>query len=360
MDTKELKSSITDEHVVSIMEDLGATCRLNSGKLTFNTICHGGHSHKLYYYGEGNFHCYTECGHIDIIELVCRVKEIDFVEALQYICNKVGVNYNSNQRKKGFTLEKTTDWDAIRKYKLLMNRNRDVEDLPIHDKCVLNAFSDLYYQPWIDEGITIETMQKYGIKYCSSRNRIIIPHYNMNNELIGIKGRALTDSEIEAGFKYMPINVQGIDYSFPQNLNLYGLNMNHTAIRKQKRVVIVEAEKSVMQADVWYGEDSVFVATSNGNISQQQKHMLLSLGIIQLTIAYDKEYTELDLQNNTGEYVKYCDKLLKLAHMFTPYIKVFIVHDIFNKTELKDSPTDKGQEVFEFLYTNKVEIKTKE
>ena len=54
------------------------------------TICHGGDSHKLYYYENTQlFKCYSDsCGSFDIFELVQKVEDIkDLNAAVFYIVN---------------------------------------------------------------------------------------------------------------------------------------------------------------------------------------------------------------------------------------------------------------------------------
>ena len=45
----------------------------------------------------------------------------------------------------------------------------------------------------MQENITKNSMDKYNIRYSISQNKIVIPHYDINNELIGIRGRALNE-----------------------------------------------------------------------------------------------------------------------------------------------------------------------
>ena len=42
---------------------------------------------------------------------------------------------------------------------------------------------------WIEDGISYEIMKVYNILYSISRNKIVIPHYDAENNLIGIRGR---------------------------------------------------------------------------------------------------------------------------------------------------------------------------
>ena len=58
-------------------------------------------------------------------------------------------------------------------------------------------------------------MDKFNIRYSISQNKIIIPHYNVNGELVGIRGRALNTQDIEQFGKYMPVQIENKWYSHP-------------------------------------------------------------------------------------------------------------------------------------------------
>ena len=40
-------------------------------------------------------------------------------------------------------------------------------------------------------------MDKYNIRFSPTQNKIIIPHYDINGRLVGIRGRALNIEEVE-------------------------------------------------------------------------------------------------------------------------------------------------------------------
>ena len=78
-------------------------------------------------------------------------------------------------------------------------------------------------------------MDKFNIRYSTTQNKIIIPHYNADGQLVGIRGRALNEWEVENVGKYMPVQIEGKWYSHPLSLNLYGLNFNKEDIKKFER-----------------------------------------------------------------------------------------------------------------------------
>ena len=72
MTAEELKSALTTENIRTLIKILGGTIYTeNDDYMICDTFCHCGTSHKLYYYKSSkSFYCYTECGSLDIIEIV--------------------------------------------------------------------------------------------------------------------------------------------------------------------------------------------------------------------------------------------------------------------------------------------------
>jgi len=88
-------------------------------------------------------------------------------------------------------------------------------------------------------------MKTFNILYYDRQNKIVIPHYDMNNNLIGIRGRALNEEDLVYG-KYMPIQIEGQMCAHPLGYNLYGLNMNKDNIKLASIAIVFEGEKSVL------------------------------------------------------------------------------------------------------------------
>ena len=80
--------------------------------------------------------------------------------------------------------------------------------LPTYPKGILNVFDKYYPIEWIKDGISRKTMDKYDISFSTTQNKIIIPHYNISGDLIGIRGRTLNHDEEEKYGKYMPIQIE--------------------------------------------------------------------------------------------------------------------------------------------------------
>lgn len=253
-DKDEIKNSLTIYQVMDLVTILGANPSQHGDILVMETICHNniGESNgkKLYYYDNTKlFKCYTDCGEIfDIFQLICKAKKIQVYEewelpkAVSYVAIMFG--YAPNKVFEEETL--LSEFNSILKdYEMLLKKQqREVIDIEhkLYDDMLLYNLPFIPCKEWLEEGITIETMQKYGIKYYGKEHKIVIPHYNVDNKLIGIRGRTMIREEAERYGKYMPLKVGGIQYNHPLSYNLYGLNLNIENIKRAKSIIIFEGK----------------------------------------------------------------------------------------------------------------------
>ena len=368
LDKDFLIEQLTEQNVLNILYKLGTQPHgsIDKKEIWFSTICHGGDSHKLCYFKESkSFYCYTNCGHMNIFSLIMHVENCSFFTALIEVANELGINSRQGLNQVSRTTNANKEISEIKQYLVIRNKKKlQLSNLPpINNVDILNYFdANTFYTGWEDEGISISTMRYFDIRWYELEKHIIIPHTNINGEIVGIRRRSL--QEKDKNNKYMPEIIEGISYAHSLNLNLYGLYQNKKAIKRLKKVVIVESEKSVMLAHEYYGDNAFVVATCGFNISNWHRDILLSLGVEEVILGFDKDYNVLDFTNadeNDPEYKKcqrYIDRVYSLAYKFTSYCKVYVLWDTFGKLEKKDSPFDRGQETLEFLMKNKVEITT--
>ena len=116
------------------------------------------------------------------------------------------------------------------------------------------------------------------------------------------------------------------------------------------RVIIGESEKFVMQHKTYY-EDPVAVAISGSFISNEQIEILKRYEVDEVIIALDKEFETEEEEKTYMEKVQY-----KFVNPLCKYFTVSILWDIENDLELKDAPTDKGKEIFEKIYRNRISV----
>lgn len=357
MTAQELKSKLTEDDIKKLLELMGATFYYEDDDMWItDTICHHGTKPKLYFYKDSmSFHCYTECGQLDIIGVVMGYKGYE-QEEFQKAINWISVKLNLDNHVYGFgKQEQISDWEFIKKYK----KNKKVKPkdkiLVPYDKNVLNIFQHFYCQSWIEEGISVETMKKYNILYSTWQQKIIIPHYDMNNNLVGVRSRALLPDDIELFGKYTPFKIGNKFYNHSLGLNLFGLNHNINAIQKKRKIMLVEAEKSVFQTDTMFGEDNFTVALCGSNLTDYQKGMILMLGVREVIVALDKQYQTLDSDEckNWSQHIK--DKIID---KLSPFVSVSVLWDSTNLLGYKDSPTDRGKETLLKLMENKIYVGT--
>lgn len=357
MTAQELKEKLSEDDVRTLLtEHMGATITYEDDDVWISdTVCHHGSKPKLYYYKESqSFHCYTECGQMDIVGVVMGYKGYT-QEEFQKAINWIAIKLNIDNCEYGFgKQEQISDWEFIRKYKKKEKKDT-VKELVPYDNKILKLFQRFYYQGWIDEGISIETMRKYNILYCVWQQKIIIPHYDVNNNLIGVRSRALIEEDIDLFGKYTPFKLGNKFFNHSLGQNLFGLNHNLAAIQRKRKIMLVEAEKSVFQTDTMFGDDNFTVALCGSNLTDYQRFMILMLGVKEVIIALDKQFETL----NSEECAKWTKHIKeKIVDKLSPYLCVSVIWDVNGLLNYKDSPTDKGKDVLLLLMEQKIYVPT--
>lgn len=359
MDRDQLLKLYSVDDIINLMVELGSKApqRDHQGNIIFTTVCHCGDSHKLYYYPNTQwFQCFSNCGSLSLYDVVSNHFGIDFKESYRMLADRKGVSLN--KRKVGLTREQVEFEDLeFLKYHLYKPKKTTTK-LPSYNECVLDVFSLEYPLDWYEEGISPQVAEYFDIRYYHAQNKAIIPHRDIDGNLVGIRGRSYNRYDVENGRKYMPITVQGITYRYPMHFNLFGLYQNKDNIKRIKRVIIVESEKSVLLYASMYGQENNIVLALGGlNLSLYQRDILLSLGVEEIIFCLDKEYNEEMYDNKDSrqfkQMINYFKKLQKMVGLFINYCSVSVVMAWDNRLQLKDSPLDKGKEVFEELLSER-------
>lgn len=358
MDKEELLNLITIEDIIHILKSMGSADPKTDpdGNLYFQTICHGGNKHKLHFFTDSKFFmCYTNCGSMSLFDVLMNINDWKFSEAFHFLMNYKGIKSNNNM-KIGLQESKyeNPDIDFLNKH-LYKPKKKNI-NLPTYNKNILNVFDRYYPDSWIDEGIKEEVMDNYDIRFYFNQYKAVIPHYDINGKLIGIKSRNFLKHEIDQGRKYIPITIQGLTYRYPKSFNLYGLYQNKDNIKKLKKAIIFESEKSVLKFASIYGQENNITLASGGmDISLYQRDLLLNLGIEEVIIALDKQYqleylkAEYKDTKQYKEYTKFVKGLYKIAKLFIGYCNVSFILCWDDRLDYKDSPIDKSKDIFEEL-----------
>lgn len=350
MDYKEIIDNLQISSVVDLMRRLGADRYRDEGNhIIFPTICHNVDaseaSMKLYFYKNSKlFQCYTECGSMSIFKFLkhyydTRDIEYDWVSDIYNVIIDCS-NFNPNI---GFTAPK---YISLReKY----GQERKEVQLPEYNMGALDTFIKRYPPEWLNDGISREAMDKFNIRYSISQNKIIIPHKDINGRLVGIRGRALNEWEVENIGKYMPIKLEQTWYKHPLSMNLYGIYENKETIKKSKIVYVFESEKSVLQFES-FNMPHCAVAVCGSQFNKYQLNILLKYcAPIEIVICFDREEEE-------GE-TKYFDKLYALCKKYNQYCQFSFIYDRLGILGMKDSPSDHGEEIFKKLLEKRVRVR---
>jgi len=332
------------------------------------TICHHlpGRSNgkKLYYYTDSSlFKCYTECeGLFDIFELIMKVELItnDEEVTLQYAIAKVidfldldpTLLMEDNTRNGGSAIRDHIE--LIQFYSKIIKLKKKIPlGLKSISESELDNLSFAAPAPWLNEGITVPTMQEYGIKYHGTQHKIVIPHYSHTGDLVGIRFRALVEEEIERYGKYGPLILGGVMYNHAIGQNLYGLNKTIHNIRTMKKIIIFESEKSVLLYDSLFGfENNISVAICGSSLSMVQLEIIkvFTPEVNEIVIALDKQWKE----RGDNEFLKQTKNLTSMVERIGKNYSVSIIFDKEELLDYKDSPIDKGKEIFEKLFEQRL------
>ena len=348
IDYEQIVKDLKDEEVIHLMYELGADRHEETDNyIIFPTICHNENateaSMKLYYYKDTHLlYCYTEDGPMSIYK---------FLENY-YKTRNIEYNWGQDILKVVFQCSAATDLttkETIFKQSLKDKyRKRQSIQLAAYSPNVLESFVKQYPIEWLEDNISAGAMDKYNIRYSISQNKIIIPHYDINNRLVGIRGRALNESEI-AYAKYAPVKIEDIVYKHKLSLNLYGLNHNWKNIKELGICYIAESEKAVLQSEL-FGEKNCTVAICGSSLNIYQIKLLMQhCQPKEIVLCLDKE--ELPGED------KYFYKLWDMCNKYKLYTNMSFIYDRENLLNLKDSPFDRGRNIFNKLLEKRVKVK---
>lgn len=354
----DIVASITLNDVKYFLEKLGVTeLEVNEerGYIICPTICHNplheAHSMKLYWYQNNKiFRCYTECNEaMSIFKLYQKFIainehiDISFYDAEEYVkkCIKhlviVQKEYHTPLL---FDLSKYTYGDKV-------------PQQSEYPKEVITAFTHYYHPEWLKEGITPQSMDKFNIRFSLGQNKIVIPHYDIDGRLIGIRGRTFEKLQPHEG-KYQPLQLGSILYSHHLGFNLYGIYEHKYGIKVRRSAIIVEGEKSVLLDDGYYDDFSNAVACCGLNVSKYQISLLVEkLDVNEIILAFDKEYSDWNSEK-ARKYKK--EHIESVYNKFKNKANFSYIWDYDNLLNEKDSPFDKGKDVFEELYKNRIKL----
>lgn len=370
LDKDAIINSLTKKDIEKIVTSLGSGSPKidNKGNMIFQTICHNKpsstNSYKLYYYHDPTenykgktFHCFTGCQEsFSVIELVIRAnrangKTITWYKALRWIAQitgKLGLTIENKEKP----VQQYNDSEWLGRLKAAQKKQRSIPTLPALNENILDVFCYIPHEAWLNEHISREALSRFEIGYYGLTNQITIPHRDKDGRLIGVRGRFLNKEDEKNIGKYVPLQIEGKFLSHRLGCNLYGLYVVKEKVEKIKKIMLVEGEKSCLQAYSYFGEDSFVVAVCGSEISATQIKILNELNVEEIIVGFDRDYHDPE----SFEAGLWWDRMLKKVAPLVSYTKVSICLDTKDRLGYKDSPFDKGKEVLLELLDEKVTI----
>ena len=361
---EEIRQALTIENIFELLVEFGGEPQYTNFGIISATICHnmpGEGSRKLYYYTNSDlFKCYTGCNSFfDIFELVIKVQDIqhgrkfDLNDAVRWVAGHFGMagRYDDDAAQ-----DQLEDWKIFSNYERIENIELKTNNIILkeYNPEILTRFNyNVKLTPWLEDNIDQWALDMNRIGFYPGQDVITIPHFDIDNRFIGLRGRSLVFDEAKMFGKYRPIKINKIQYSHPLGMNLYNLNNSKDNMKRIQKAVIFEGEKSCLQFKTYFGQEAdISAACCGSSISNYQVQLLLNQGITELIIAFDRQFQEI----GDTEFKHLKDNLLRLREKYKNDVLISFIFDKNMITGYKDSPTDDGKEKFLQLFKERITL----
>lgn len=249
-----------------------------------------------------SFYCFGCGAGGDVISFIMRIENLDYLEAVKFLCQRVGLQFPEN----GETSE------ASRIKPIILDINR--QTARFYHQCLLSEEGEPGRAYFSQRQLSAKTITKYGLGYAppgwsslrdylhkqgfsddqliaaavavrgrngscydAFRNRVIFPIIDLKKNVIGFGGRVLDDSKP----KYLNSSDTPV---FKKSRNLFSLNFaKNTA---DKRLILAEGYMDVIAVNQ-AGFENV-VATLGTALTSEQARLIKTYAS-EVIIAYDSD-----------------------------------------------------------------------
>lgn len=355
IDVKKLKKSLSLAHHKQIMQALGIPAYSeNKEQIIYfsgdkNKDALKG-SPKLYFYKDSQIYFgYTSSRSYDIISLVqtrlALLKQpCSFLDACQFILDTTNINPDSisHVKKEGHVY----DWSNLEKFIKIRKYGSALKEYP---RSIIDTLPAYFPNSWYDEGISESTMEKYQIRYYERCNQTVIPCFDDEARLVGVRVRNWDKDRVEQA-KYMPlVTLDGTCYKFNTNQVFYGINYNKPEIERTGKVIIVESEKAVMKLDTYMGRHNIALGMYGSNLGIQRRNQLLKMGVNTVSYVVDNDF----IGQDDEFFEQWREKIQHFIKLWDGFCRVEIVWDNLGLLGPKENATDRTKEVWEQLWENR-------
>lgn len=184
---------------------------------------------------------------------------------------------------------------------------------------------------WENEGISRESLDKFQVCYDSFSDRLVYPVRDARGKIVNVCGRALSPDWKERGLRKYTYFMKWGDLKV-----IYGLYENMESIMSSHEIVIFEGCKSVLLADTYGIHNTGAILTSHLNPNQLNTLIKLQCDVV---FALDKDVTVREDRN---------------IERLKQFVNVSYIWDGDGLLDEKDSPIDKGIDVWRTLYEGRL------
>lgn len=263
----------------------------------------------------------------NLIDFVMKYHKVGLVQAVNLLKKYAGITESG-----GVIHQRLSSTKIAKKFRYAPKQKKQAVSKTLPDDIMsMYEFKRDMLKLWADEGISWDAMKYFGVMYDALDNRIVYPVRNLDGDIISICGRTC-----DPDFKSKRMR----KYTYYQSIGtvetLYGYSDNLESILEKREIIIFEGAKSVMMAWGWGIRNTAAILTSHlsGNLFMQLVR-LASYYNIRIVFALD---ADVDIMLD-GNIVRLCS-----------YARVEWIKNRNGLLQDKDSPTDRGEEIFRRLY----------
>ena len=330
----ELKKQLLEdpENICTLLEEFDfAHITLKRNEIRFARNSDGGQNIRIKLENNNylNVTDYARSEHCDIVSYIIKEKHTDFRTILTAI--KRILHLSDDWRPQS---NKREIFGGI--YSRIINKTKPQPK--VYDESILNDYPKVGNTRFLKDHLSLESQRRFEIMYNVETDRIVIPIRNTFGDLCGTKCRRNYDTDNEDDPKYI------FEYPCQKSLILYGAYQNYPWLYGSDKIFIFEAEKSVIAADSYGYQNTVSIM---GNVlSEYQAKELLSLNAKEYVFLLD-EGLDLGITFQNAKILKECAAMRDIQISYFDWTESLSVGE-------KESPTDSGKEIFEYIIENEL------
>ena len=283
---------------------------------------------------KNSFYCFSCGAKGQMIGYLIKFEGLDFDEAVE----KAAQIGNTDMSK--MCHSETVIF--LKKYKRFLESRRNkkkTEHQILPDYAISKFSAKEKISEWLNEGITQEMIDLFGVRVDTYQNRIVYPVFDLAGKLINVKGRTryenYHDLDIPKYINYYPVGV--MDY-------FQGLNITLPDVESQGEIIIFESIKSVMKAYAWGYRNCA--SAEKHTLTPEQTNLLVKLRV-NVVFAYDT-----DVSYQDKDVAKSINKLRRVTNVYT----INDYDELLGEKKKKNSPVDCGLDIWEELYDNREKV----